>query len=169
MRLGDRDAAARMAQKAAGLGAPPNALVTVARFVTLPPACPAEWTSRANQMFPNAPPNSIRDIALSDALMLNGNIAAAAPILKQLEEQTAPGADRSTAIELAWALVEAGNFKDAAPLLRLNPIPSAAGMGPFFGLYFPRLFQLRAVVAEKEGKADEASENRRIYAALGGT
>jgi hypothetical protein len=86
-----------------------------------------------------------------------------------LEEHTPPGTDRSTAIQLAWALVETGKFQDAAPLLRLNPVPAASGLGPFFGLYFPRLFQLRAIVAEKEGRGDDAKENRRIYAALGGT
>jgi hypothetical protein len=91
------------------------------------------------------------------------------PVLKQLEEHNPTVAERSTAIELAWALIETGNFKDAAPLLRLNPVPSTAGIGPFFGLYFPRLYQLRAIVAEKEGIADEARQNRRIYAALGGT
>ena len=94
---------------------------------------------------------------------------AAVPLLKRLEENTPLSSDGSVAIELAWALIETGNLKDAAPLLRLNPVLPASGMGPFFSLYFPRLFQLRAIVAEKEGKADEARENRRIYGALGGT
>jgi hypothetical protein len=169
MLLEDREAAARMAEKAAGLVTAPNALVIVARFVTLPPGSPAEWSSRAQQLFPNAQPNSIRDVALSCALLLNRHFEAAAAVLKPLEEHTPPGTERSTAIQLAWALIETGNFKDAAPLLRLYPVPAANGMGPFFGLSFPRLFQLRAIVAEKEGKADDAKENRRIYAALGGT
>jgi tetratricopeptide (TPR) repeat protein len=170
MLLDDRDTAARMAEKAVASATPANsALVALARFVTLPPALPAEWASRAQQQFPNAGVNSIGDRALSYALLLNRHFEAAAPILKRSEEQNPLETDRSVAIELAWALIETGNFKDAAPLLRPNPVLPASGMGPFFGLYFPRLFQLRAMVADREGKADEARENRRIYAALGGT
>jgi tetratricopeptide (TPR) repeat protein len=170
MLLQDRDTAARMSERAVAAATPSNgATVAVARFITLPPVSPAEWSTRAQQSFPNAPPNSIRDVALSYALLLNRHFEAAATILQQLEEQTAPGPDRSIAIELAWALIETGKFKEAAPLLRPNPVLGAAGLGPFFGLYFPRVFQLRAIIAEKEGKADQARENRRIYAALGGT
>src|SRR5581483_11785733 len=99
-------------------------------------------------------------------LLLNGHFGPAATQLQQLLEHNPPGSDRGVEIQLAWALVETGNFKDAAPLLRLNPVPAATGGAPFFGLSFPRLFQLRTIVAEKEGNADEARENRRIYAAL---
>jgi hypothetical protein len=35
-------------------------------------------------------------------------------------------------------------------------------------LYFPRIFYLRAVAAEKQGKPGEARENRRIFKALSG-
>jgi hypothetical protein len=76
--------------------------------------------------------------------------------------------DRFAAIELAWALIETGNVQEAAPLLKMNPVPGVDSATAFIGLYFPRLYQLRAIVAERDGKPDEARENRRIYAALGG-
>ncbi len=170
MLSGDRETAMRMGEKAAALTTQANApAVAVARFTTLPPASPAEWSARARQFFPNAPPNSIREIALAYALLLNREFGAAAQVLKQLEERNPPNPERSAAIQLAWALVETGDFQAAAPLLRLNPVPAVNGTGLFLGLHFPRLYQLRAIVAEKQGKADEARENRRIYAALGGT
>jgi len=45
---------------------------------------------------------------------------------------------------------------------------SNAGLTWSTSLYFPRIFYLRAVVAEKEGKADQAQENWRIFQALSG-
>ena len=170
MLLGNRDDAAAMAAKATALATPANGVaVALARFISLPPASPAEWSTRAQQLFPNAPPNSIKDVALASALLLNRHFEAAAVILKQLEDHTPTTPDRTTAIQLAWALVETGNFKDAAPLLRLNPIRSTTGASPLFPVIFPRLYQLRAIVATKEGRADEARENRRIFTALGGS
>jgi tetratricopeptide (TPR) repeat protein len=167
--LNDRASAARIAQQAAGVATQATAAnFMLAKFLTLPPASATEWAVRADQVFPNAPPNSLKDLALADALLLNGHFAAAIPLLKQLEAVTPASGDRSLAIELAWALIETGKFNEAAPLLRWNPVPSVNGMTPLVGLYFPRLYRLRAAVAEHQGKADEARENRRIYAALGG-
>jgi Flp pilus assembly protein TadD len=167
--LNDRRAAAEMAQKAASMGAQLMAgTVAAVRFVTLPPATPAEWAARAAQSFPNAAPNSLKDYALAYALLVNGHFEAAVPVLKQLEAHSPANGDRSEAIELAWALIETGDIKNAAPLLRMNPVPNTGGGAAFFGLPFPRLFRLRAIVAERAGKADEARENQRIYKALGG-
>jgi tetratricopeptide (TPR) repeat protein len=161
--LGDREAAARMSQQAASLITQASApLVAVARFVALPAASAEEWASRAAQMFPNAPAGSIRDYALAYALLLNREFASAVPVLKQLEARLGVNGDRSAAIELAWALVETGNVKDAAPLVKLNPVPSFGPTAIFEALYFPRVFDVRARVGENAG------ENRRVYRALGG-
>ena len=95
MLLQDRDTAARMAERAVALATPANgATVALARFVTLPQASPAEWLSRSQQQFPNAPANSIGDRALSYALLLNGQFDAAAPLLKRLEEHNPLPSDR---------------------------------------------------------------------------
>jgi Flp pilus assembly protein TadD len=164
--LNDRDSAGRMAQKTAPVATPATAAaIAVARFATLPPAEPPELAARADRMFPNAP--AIQELALAYAFLVNRQFQAAIPLLQKLEARSVANGDRATAIELAWALIETGNFKDAAPLLRWNPVPGS-GSSPFLALYFPRLYQLRAMVAEREGRMDEARENRRIYAALGG-
>ena len=78
--LNNRGAATEMAQKAAMAGAPSMAgAVTAVRFVTLPPAAPAEWSARAAQAFPNAAPNSLKDYALAYALLMNGHFAGRGP------------------------------------------------------------------------------------------
>jgi Flp pilus assembly protein TadD len=167
--LGNREEAARLgSQPAVGATQASAGMVAVSRFVTMPSAPAAEWAARADRFFPNGPGNPLRDFALAYAYLLNGHFAEAVPHLRRIEARGGAGGDRSAAIELAWALIESGNIQEAAPLLRLNPVPGTDNSGAFAGLYFPRLYQLRAVVAEREGKADEARENRRIYAALGG-
>jgi hypothetical protein len=57
---------------------------------------------------------------------------------------------------------------EAAALLRTNPPLSDAGLSWSTSLYLPRIFYLRAVVAEKQGKSDEARENWRIFRAISG-
>jgi Flp pilus assembly protein TadD len=167
--LGNREEGARLGSQPAVVATQGSAAtVAVSRFVTMPSAPAAEWAARADRVFPNGPANPLRDFALAYAYLLDGHFAAAIPHLRRIDARAGAAGDRSAAIELAWALIESGNIQEAAPLLRLNPVPGTDNSGAFVGLYFPRLFQLRAVVAEREGKADEARENRRIYAALGG-
>ena len=50
------------------------------------------------------------------------------------------------------------------------PTPSLSEVGLNWAtpLYFPRIFYLRAVVAEKQGKPEEARENWRVFRALSG-
>jgi Flp pilus assembly protein TadD len=167
--LGDRANAARAAQQAAATATQATAVfAAVARFVTQPSTVPAEWSARAAQMFPNAPPNSIKDFALAYALLLDRHFEAAIPIFSALDAHTPANGDRGAAIALAWALVELGRWKDAAPLVALNPVPNIGTTSVFVPLYFPRLFEVRAAIAEREGKTAAAQENRRIYAALSG-
>jgi Flp pilus assembly protein TadD len=167
--LGDRETAARMAEKAAAAATPQTAgVIMVARFMAMPKADAAQWTARAAQMFPAPPQSSIKDYALAHALLLSEQFEAAVPVLTQLEARGQANGDRSAAIELAWALIRTGRWQEAAPLLRLNPVPSFGSTAIFAPFYFPRLYQLRAEVAEREGKTAEAAENRRIYTALGG-
>lgn len=161
--MGDRAAASSAGQQAVATATQAGMPVAaVAKFMTLPSASEEEWRSRAGQMFPNAPANSIRDYALAYALLLDGKFAAATPLLEQMYARTPANGDRGPAIELAWALIETGKAGDAAPLLKLNPVPNFGPTSVFTPLYFPRLFQLRSAVG------DRAEENRRIYAALGG-
>jgi Flp pilus assembly protein TadD len=168
LQLNDRAAGSRLAAQGAALATPATAgALALSRLVTMPSAPAGEWAKRAEQAFPGAPQN-VRDLALAYALLLDHRLAEAAPLLRSLEARTGPNGDRSLAVDLAWALIETGKVEEAAPLLRFYPVLTADNARPYVGLYFPRFFQLRAIVAERTGKADEARENRRIYAALGG-
>ena len=67
---------------------------------------------------------------------------------------------------LAWTLIETGRYQEAAPLLRSNPVPPATGVTVFTPLYFPRLYYLRGLAAEKSGKPQEAREAYRVFQQL---
>jgi tetratricopeptide (TPR) repeat protein len=163
----DRAASARYAAQAAALATPATAgTVALARLAVMPAAAPAEWASRAEAIFGRVP--ALRDVALAYALLLDRHFAEAIPLLQKMETRAGTNGDRSAAIELAWALIETGKVEEAAPLLRMNPVPGSDTMNAFNGLYFPRLYKLRAIVAEREGKSDEAQQHLRIYRALGG-
>ncbi len=155
----DRPAAARMAERA-GAGA----LGGLVRFLTLPPAEPAEWAARAQQLFSGAVAE--RDLAVAYALLLNRQFQPAAALLRRIYENAGSSPEAETPVDLAWALIETGNFKDAAPLLRLNPVPQATGPNALMAVSFPRIFRLRAQLAQKENKAEEARASQRIFELL---
>ena len=166
--LGDRQAAANLASKAAAMesqAAGPQ--VVLARFFSQPSASPAEWQARAHTLAPNPAEAAIGNIALADALLLSKEFAAALPVLKSIYDDGS-AADEGLPVLLAWAYEETGDIADAAGLLRSNPPLADAGINWSTPLYFPRLFYLRAVVADKQGKAEEARENRRIFQTLSG-
>lgn len=166
--LNDRAAAARFANQITSATPQTAVGAALARFVTQPSAPPGEWAARGERLFPNAATNAIKEVALAYALLLDRHFTEAIPLLRRIEARAGSAGDRGPAILLAWSLIETGKLDEAAPLLQLNPVPGADNTSAFMGLYFPRLFQLRALVAERQGKADEARENRRIYSALGG-
>ncbi len=166
--LGDR-AAAQQAQKGALLAGPSSASAAmVARFLAQPPASSSEWSVRAERLFPNAPENSLKDSALAYALLLGKQFQPASLLLKQLYDGVNPSADPSLPVMLAWTWLETGRAKDAAPLLRLNPIPSISGVSLFAPFYFPRIYYLRGLLAEQQGKPDEARANYQLFRQLSG-
>jgi len=167
--LGDRAAAGQLAQKGALLAGPSSAgAATVARYLAEPPASSSEWSVRAEWLFPNASQDSIKDFALAYALLLGKEFQPASLLLKELYDGAKPAADPSLPVMLAWTCLETGRAKDAAPLLRLNPIPSPNGVSLFAPFYFPRIYYLRGAVAEKEGKPDEARANYQLFRQLSG-
>lgn len=166
--LGDRAGAAQNLAKAAPIAGPTSAAtVVLVRFLAQPPASAAEWSSRAAALFRNPGQDAIRDLWLGYALLLGKQYDAAVPVLRRLHDSGA-SSDESIPVLLAWALAESGHVDDAAPLLRFNPVPPMTGIGLFTSWYFPRLFYLRAVVAEKQGRADEARTNRKLFLELSG-
>jgi tetratricopeptide (TPR) repeat protein len=102
------------------------------------------------------------------ALLLSKNFAAAIPLLRESIARTAPSPSETAPVLLAWALEETGAFDEAAKYLRNTPVPAVSGPAPFEALIFPRIFNLRAVVAEKKGLKQVAEQNDRLFRALFG-
>jgi Flp pilus assembly protein TadD len=113
-----------------------------ARFLAQPPASPGEWKQRAETNFKGANAAGVRNLALGYALLLSKQFPQAATVWKQLYESTTVS-DAAPAYLYGWALLETGHPRDAAPLLRLNPIPSAGFAPSFETLYVPAFFEWR--------------------------
>jgi Flp pilus assembly protein TadD len=167
--MGDRAAAVQLAQKGALLAGPSSAgAAMVARFLAEPPASSLEWSVRAERLFPNASEDSIKDLALACALLLGRQFQPASLLLQQLYDGANPAADPSLPVMLAWTRLETGRADAAAPLLRLNPIPPMNGVSLFAPFYFPRLYYLRGLLAEQQGKPAEARANYQLFRQLSG-
>jgi tetratricopeptide (TPR) repeat protein len=110
-------------------------------------------------------PNPIAAVAL----LLAKRFTDAAPVLKQVYEQTNPSFDGQARSFYAWALAETGHAKDAADLVELYPIPGSVGEPLFSSLMFPRFLKVRAAVREAQGRRDEAAACMKLYGQLGGT
>jgi len=167
--LGNRGAAAQMAQKAGSLAGPASATtVAIAQFLAQPSAPAAEWAARASRAFPQPAERALRDRALAYALLADRQFAAASQILKPIYQSGGPGADEGVALMLAWCDLETGQPKEAAGLLRFNPLPSRTGIEPFRVFYFPRLFYLRGRIAVAAGQTDAARAQFRLFLQLSG-
>jgi thioredoxin-like negative regulator of GroEL len=121
------------------------------RFLTEPPASSANPAGRAY------------------ALLLAKDFQGALPILRDVVAHMAPSPTEPAPMLLAWALVETGHIDEAETYLRTIPVPAAPTPSPFESLIFPRIFDLRAKVAEKKGDRTEAERNRRLFQALSGS
>jgi tetratricopeptide (TPR) repeat protein len=170
--LGDRTAAAAMAQKAVENVTPVSAGgVALARFLAAPPLAPEAWEARAQQFFPDAgAPGTgatMRGIALGYAFLLNGQFGPAVAELRRVHERSSSSPESSTGIELGWALAETGAAQEAVELLRITPAPAANGPAAGLSLWFPQIFRARALAAEKLGKSEEARANRALFERLG--
>lgn len=166
--MGNREAAAALAEKALGLATPGQAVTaTVARFLSQPAASPAEWAARAERLAPNPAQAAIRNTTLAYAFLLSKQYQAATPVLEGLYRQ-GQSADEGLPVLLAWAYLETGRTADAAALLQFNPIPPTAGLEPLMSFYFPRIYYLRGQAAERLGKAGEAQRNYALFTKLSG-
>jgi tetratricopeptide (TPR) repeat protein len=167
--LGHRDQAAPLVEKAVQLAGPASAaLAVIARFLSQPAASATEWAARADQAFPSPAQKPVKQMALVYALLLDKEFPHAASILQPLYSSTSPTADDTLPFLLAWADLETGKSKEAAALLRLNPIPSTSGVTPFSVFFFPRLFYLRGRLAALEGSAQQARAQFQLFRQLSG-
>ena len=65
---------------------------------------------------------------------------------------------------VAASLVALGKMNEAQPLVATYPIPDAANENVLAALVFPKLFETRAAVFEKQGKAAEAKAMKDLAA-----
>jgi len=108
----------------------------IARFLAQPKASAAEWRNRAEASFPGANAAEVRRLAFGLALLQSRDFPGALPVWKQIYESTSVN-EAAPAYLYGWALRETGHASEAAPLLRLRPIP-ASGFAPSFeALYLP--------------------------------
>jgi Flp pilus assembly protein TadD len=166
--MGNREAAAALAEKSLAMATPASALTaTVARFLAQPAASAAEWAARAERLAPNPAQATIRNTALAYALLLARQYQAATPVLEQLYGE-GQSAGEGVFVMLAWTYLETGRTAEAAALLRFNPIPPTTGLGPFTSFYFPRFYYLRGAAAERLGKSAAARDNYALFQKLSG-
>jgi tetratricopeptide (TPR) repeat protein len=167
--LGDRSRGAQLAEKAASLATPASAsLAAVARYLAQPSATESEWELRAERAFPAAAQKQERDIALAYALLADKEFAAAAKLLEPIYGHSGVTPERGLPVLLAWAYLESGRAKEAAGLLRFNPIPSPGGVQPLGVFEFPRLVFLRGRLATLAGHPEQAQSDYKLFQKLSG-
>jgi tetratricopeptide (TPR) repeat protein len=166
LEMGDRTQAREFAQRAQP-SRTPGAVSAFVRFLTEPSAPPGEWRQRALRLRPLPLEERARNLMLAYALLMQHEFSAAAPVLFNVYEHSAPEPHEILPILIAWAQLETGHIEDAARFVQRNPIPGAAPE-LLVTLAFPRLLFLRAVVLEKVGNKSEAVRNFRLFLKLSG-
>ena len=92
------------------------------------------------------------------ALLFARKYAEALAPLEAMYGDSDPASDGQIRILLAWARVETGQIGEARKLVEIYPLPLASGDPVFASLIFPRVFYLRGVALQSEGKRDEAKK-----------
>jgi len=157
LNLGDHAGAEDHARKAVAEAGPTTpSLVAMVAFLAQPNA------------FPEPAQSPVRDYARAYRLLFGGQFQPAAQALQQIYRRPACDLDDGLSVLLAWAYEESGDWQRAEPLLRLTPLPQAAGLPMFSSLYFPRLFFLRGAVLARQGHSTDASRYYRLFRALSG-
>ncbi len=156
---GDRARAASYASKIPGS----SPLVSMARFLVEPPAPPAEWEARARRTFPNDAQAMVRRQALAAALLYAEEFAAAVPVLRGLYREMPASSPDRVDVPFAWALIETGNISEAVAPLKYNVPPDPLAEHPLMSLSFPRVFHLRATLAEKQGRSADAKREYALF------
>jgi tetratricopeptide (TPR) repeat protein len=167
--FGDRTGAMGFAQKALSIAGPASAgNALVARFLAQPPATSSEWVLRAEQQFAGPQQAPIKNFSLAYGQLLNQQFQPAMLLLRQMWETGSPTGDEGLPVMLAWCYLETGKTKEAAALLRSNPVPPSGGLTPYTSFYIPRLLYLRGLLAEKEGRAADARSAYDKFLAISG-
>ena len=111
----------------------------------------------------------LEKLALAYTLLQAKRFAEAVPVLSELAAATDPMSADQVNFLLAWALVESGRTAEASPLVETYGVPQP-GIEPAFGCFtFPRIFLLKSIVLEKQGRTREADQMRGVYKSLAGS
>jgi tetratricopeptide (TPR) repeat protein/TolB-like protein len=167
LELGDRTRARDFAVKSSS-GKVTTGAAQIALFLTESVSGGDAWSSRADRVFPLPAQQRTKQGALAYALLFAQDFPGAVPLLLNSYEHSAPDPQETLPVLLAWAQIKSGNFDDAARLVAHNPVPTAGGSDLFTSLAFPRLLFLRAELAARQNKREEAERNYRLFLALSG-
>jgi tetratricopeptide (TPR) repeat protein len=167
--LGDRARARAFAGKAAASAGPASAgLAAVVRFLCDAPPSSAALTQQADRLFPDARLAIVKNLATTYALLFARDFTAAAPLLQDALDHSAPTPEESLPVLLAWTRIETKQGQEAARLLARYPAPNAAAVDVFKPLFYPRIFFLKAEVLRQSGQREEAAKNYRLFLQLSG-
>ncbi len=111
----------------------------------------------------------LEKLALAYTLLQAKRFAEAVPVLSELTTAADPMSAEQVNFLLAWALVGSGRTAEASPLVETYGVPQP-GIEPAFGCFtFPRIFLLKSIVLEKQGRPREADQMRGVYKSLAGS
>jgi len=160
----DRQGAQAYAGKSSAAG-PMGLLVS---FLAQPATTPAEWSARAATAFPAPEQAGLRRLALAYALLSSQEFAASVEPLREVYDTVQPSSPDWPGVPLAWALIRSNQLERVTPLLIGYQAPDPAVQGPLGSLSFPRLLEVRAALAARQGRRDEAQAYLRLFSAYGG-
>ena len=156
------------ARKQAGMAMQPPApdlgLAPVALFLSSPAASIAQWRATADRFFVAPIPAAAKNQFLAYALFVRKEHAEVAALLEKQVMESSPLTESFHKEMLAASLVAVGREVDAQPLVATYPLPDAISGSVLAALVFPRLFETRAAVFEKQGKPAEARNMRELAA-----
>ncbi len=157
---GDRAGARKQAEAALQPPAPDRALAPVALFLSGPASSLQQWRESADRSFGAQAPAAVKNQFLAYALFIQKEYAEVVSLLGPQVMESSPLAESFHNELVAAALVAAGRVADAQPLVASYPIPDASSESVLAALVFPRLFETRAAVFDKQGKTAEAKAMR---------
>ena len=96
------------------------------------------------------------------------DFARAGEIFERIYNNGEDPSDEGLPVLLAWCELETGRTAAAAAILARTPIPPANGPSAFEAFYFPRLLNLRARLAAREGRTAQAQADANLYRRLSG-
>jgi hypothetical protein len=126
-------------------------------------------SARAATAFPAPQEANIRRLAVGYALLFSRRFQAAVKPLEEMYQATQPSSPDWPAVPLAWALAESGQFGRVPQLVSGNQAPDVAAQGPLRSLVFPKVLYVRAMLATKQGRRDQAEADLKLFRMYAGS